>query len=226
MTCCGRFRYAHSAPRGFGVLAALPCFRHLGLLGLFVALTGCASSLSPPFSAMKGQAMTVYWLQSYEPAPPAQANANSSTIGGIVLPQEIQQLGQQLLATGMQLFPGFLQGLVPPAQAAAQPADVPRFHGFPIRKYQQVTDPAVQKSILELFGHKSNFKAPTETCMYADFGFALAQPGGQQPADILVSLSCQQVRAYNIVWPYAQTGLTQDALGKVGTVVNKVFQGT
>jgi hypothetical protein len=197
-------------------------------VSLLGAGTGCASGLSQPFSAMnamKGQQMTVYWLQSYEAPPAAQAqNTVPNSIGGLVLPPQIQQLGQQLLSAGMTMFPGFLQGLVPP-QAPTQAADVPRFHGFAIRKYQPVADSGLKGSILDLFGHSSNFKSPGETCMYADFGFALAQPNAP-PADILVSLSCQQVQSYNFQWPYAQTGLTQDALGKIGAVVNKVFQGT
>ena len=210
-----RFR---SRLAGLAPLAALS-------IALLAGGTGCAPALSPPFNTMKGQQMTVYWLQSYEAPPQAQASAIPNSIAGIALPPQIQQLGQQLLSAGMTMFPGFLQGLVPPQQQAAQPADVPRFHNFPIRKFQPVADAAVRDSILDLFGHQANFNPPAETCMYADFGFALAQPGGP-PADILVSLSCQQVQAYNIQWPYPQTGLTQDALGKVGAVVNKVFQGT
>ena len=53
----------------------------------------------------------------------------------------------------------------------------------------------------------------------------MAQPGAPAPADVLVSLSCEQVQAFNFQWPYAQTGLTPGASQKVGKIIQEVFQG-
>jgi hypothetical protein len=63
--------------------------------------------------------------------------------------------------------------------------------------------------------------------MYAEFGFAMVQAnGGPQPgADVLVSLSCEQVQAFNFAWPYPQTGVTPDAEKKVASIAQRVFQG-
>ncbi len=75
---------------------------------------------------------------------------------------------------------------------------------------------------MDLFGHASNFTTLSQTCMYPEFGFAMAQPNGPT-ADVLVSLSCQQVQSYNIQWPYPHTGLTQGGDAKIVEIVKRVF---
>jgi hypothetical protein len=191
----------------------------LGALALGVN-TGC-SSLSAPFNGMKDSPMTVYRLQNFEPAPaPTQAAAP----GGFQLPPQIQQW----ISAGASLLPpGLLPpGLIPGAPAAAPVAPTaPRFHNFPILAYQVVDDASTKADILDVFGHQSNFANPGQSCMYAELGFAIAQPNNPTPADILVSLSCQQVQAYNFGWPYQQTGLTPDTDKKFADIVKKVFQG-
>ena len=70
--------------------------------------------------------------------------------------------------------------------------------------------------------------------MYAEFGFQIGQPmpGGtvqgapnpNAPADILVSLSCEQVQMFNHGWPYGtKTGLTPDASQKIMAVIRRSF---
>jgi hypothetical protein len=61
--------------------------------------------------------------------------------------------------------------------------------------------------------------------MYAEFGFAIAQPSGGTPADLLVSLSCGQVAAYNFTWPYSKVGLTPDTEKKIVSIAQRVFTG-
>ena len=97
--------------------------------------------------------------------------------------------------------------------------------GFPILAYQQVADASVAGDILDTLGHPSDFQQATQSCMYAEIGIAIAQPGNPQPADFLVSLSCQQVQAYNIQWPYANTGLTESSEKKFASVLQRVFGG-
>ncbi len=181
---------------------------------------GC-STLSPPFDKMKDSQMTVYRLQNFE--PPAQAQAQPS-VAGFQIPAQIQQwiqAGASLLPPGL-LPPGLIPGTAAAAPAAA---DTPRFHGFRILAWQPVNDSGTKGDIVDLLGHQSNFQAPTSTCMYAEFGFAIAQPDGPTPADVLASLSCEQVQAFNFTWPYPQTGITPDSSKKIAAIAQKVFQG-
>lgn len=199
--------------------------------GLAIALStqvGCSSSLSQPFESMKSQPITVHRLLSYE-APAAQGG-----VPGVgQLPAQIQQwltAGAQLLPPGL-LPPGLLPG------TAAPPAEnIQRFYNFRIVGTSAVTDNKTREDILELFGKESNFQNPRVSCMYAEFGFQIGQPppGGMvpgapnpnAPADILVSLSCEQVQMFNHAWPYGtKTGLTPDASSKVLAIVRRVFGG-
>ncbi|MGD0677416.1 MAG: hypothetical protein ABSC94_18505 [Polyangiaceae bacterium] len=187
---------------------------------VFAMSSGC-STLSPPFDKMKDQPMTVYRLQNYEPPAPTQI---PSTTGGFQLPPQIQQwiqAGASLLPPGL-LPPGLLPGTAPPGPTPG--ADVQRFHNFRILDYQPVTDASIDHDIVDVFGHAANFETATSNCLFAEFGFAMAQPNGPT-ADVLVSLSCEQVAAFNITWPYARTGLTPEGSKKVASIAQRVFQG-
>ncbi len=184
-------------------------------------VTGCAS-LAPPFSDMKGAQMTVYRLQNFE--PPQQPQAQAPAQGGFQLPPQIQQwvqAGASFLPPGL-VPPGLLAGAAPPPPA---PPDAPRFHSFRILEWQPVNDPGVKGDILDTFGHASNFASAQFNCAYAELGFAIAQPNNPTPADILVSLSCQQVQAFNFAWPYQQGGITPDTEKKLAQIAQKVFAG-
>ena len=56
-------------------------------------------------------------------------------------------------------------------------------------------------------------------------GISIAQPNNPTPANILVSLSCQTVQAFNITWPYPQTGLTPDSEKTFVGITQQVFAG-
>jgi hypothetical protein len=190
-------------------------------VGSLASLTGCAS-LSPPFDQMKNSPVTVYRLQNFEP-PAAPQGAAPSPMGGLTLPPQIQQwitAGASLLPPGL-LPPGLLPGTAPQAPPAQ---DAQRFHGFRILDYRQVEDTGIKSDIVDLFGHGSNFQNSPATCMYAEFGYAIAQPNGPAPADILVSLSCEQVQSFNFAWPYPQTGITPDSSKKLGGIAQRVFR--
>jgi hypothetical protein len=179
---------------------------------------GCAS-LTAPFGDMKTSQMTVYRLQNYEPPQQQQAAAAPQ---GVQLPPQIQQwiqAGASLLPPGL-LPPGLLPGSAP---AAPPTADAPRFHGFRVIEWQAVNDAGIKGDIVDTFGHSSSFTAPQFTCMYAELGFAIAQPSGPAPADVLVSLSCQGVQAYNFTWPYGDTGITPDTEKKFAQIEQRVF---
>ena len=201
-----------------------PAADAVGLLALAGGTTGCQAGLSPPFDTMKGAQMTVYRLQNYvPPAPPAAAPA----LGGMQLPPQIQQwisAGASLIPPGL-LPPGLLPGTTP----APVQGDTQRFppgpQGFPILGYQQVSDPGLAADILDTLGHSTNFQPPAQSCMYAELGISISQPSNPAPANILVSLSCQTVQAYNITWPYPQTGLTPDSEKAFVAITQQVFAG-
>ncbi len=189
-------------------------------LACAAALSAGCSSLSPPFSDMKGAQMTVYRLQNFE--PPQAAPATAAQPQGFQLPAQIQQwiqAGASYLPPGL-LPPGLLPGTAAPAPIAA---DAPRFHGFRIIEWQAVNDAGVKGDIVDTFGHSSSFNTPQFACMYAELGFAIAQTNAPTPADILVSLSCQGVQSYNFTWPYAQTGITPDAEKRFAQIAQRVF---
>jgi len=189
------------------------------------AATGC-SSLSPPFDQMKSSQITLYRLQNY--SPPAQAA--TPALGGFQLPPQIQQwvtAGASLLPPGL-LPPGLIPGSTPAPPATANTQRFPPEmgpNGFPIIAWQPVTDPNVSTQIINTLGHQSSFGAPPQNCMYAELGISIAQPNNPTPANILVSLSCQTVQAFNITWPYPQTGLTPDSEKTFVGITQQVFAG-
>lgn len=198
----------------------------LALAPLPASVSGCSPSLSQPFQHLKGQPITIYRLQNYE-APAPQAGAATT------LPPQIQQwlsAGAALLPPGL-VPPGLLPGTAPPA---AQ--DGPRFYNFRVLQSVSVTDNKMREDILDLFGKESNFQTPKQSCMYAEFGFQLGQPpppgappgtpSTSPPADILVSLSCDQVQMFNYSWPYgAKTGLGPNTSKKLISIVQRAFGG-
>lgn len=205
----------------------------LGATALLASTSGCAGALSQPFAGMTNQPITVYRLQNYEP-PAAAAAAPGALPAGI--PPQIQQwlsAGAQLLPPGL-LPPGLLPGGTPLPAASA---DVPRFHNFRILGSMAITDKTQHDDVLDLFGHESSFVLPRQSCMFAEFGFqigygapptagAAAPQGGGVPADILVSLSCDQVQMINYNWPYGtKNGLSTDSSKRIVAMVQKAFGG-
>ena len=180
---------------------------------------GCGSSLAQPFDKMEQAPITAFRLQNFE--PPAAAVPNSPT--GFQLPPQIQSwvsAGAALLPPGL-LPPGLLPGS--PAAPVAQ--NVPRFHDFRILGSMNISTKSAHQELLDIFGTEKNFETPKENCMYAEFGVSIGQIN-QPPADILVSLSCNQVGSFGFVWPHgAKTGLTPDASKRIVEVMKKTFGG-
>ena len=181
---------------------------------------GCGPSLAQPFDKMEQAPITAFRLQNFE--PPAAATPNAPT--GFQLPPQIQSwvsAGAALLPPGL-LPPGLL-----PGGAAAPPAqqNVPRFHDFRILGSMNIGTKSLHEEILSIFGTEKNFDTPRENCMYAEFGVSIGQIN-QPPADILVSLSCNQVRTFGFAWPFgAKVGLTPDASKRIVEVMKKSFGG-
>jgi len=188
---------------------------------LLLFTQGCGSSLAQPFDQMKSAPITVYRLQNFEPQP---QQAAAATPAPFQIPPQIQQWIQQGAA---MLPPGLIPpGLIPGAQAPAPVAQNDlRFHGFRVLGWKQIGDQKTHDDVLDIFGHSSNFVVQHDGCMFAEFGFSIAQQG-PAPADILVSLSCDQaVAASGFQWPYANNGLPADTAKKIVTIVQNTFGG-
>lgn len=202
-----------------------------GSLFALTAETGCSSSLAQPFEGMKSQPVTVHRLLDYEQQQ--QQGQAGATPG---LPQLPPQIQQWLSGAAAALPPGLIPPGLLPGTTAPPAENVQRFYNFRIVGTTSVTDNKTREQIIELFGKESNFQNPRQSCMYAEFGFQIGQPmpGGtvqgapnpNAPADILVSLSCEQVQMFNHAWPYGtKTGLTPDASKKVLEIVRRTFGG-
>ncbi len=190
-------------------------------VGLLAFSTGCSATLSPPFDQMKNSQITVYRLQNYEP-PPAAAATPGAVPG---LPPQLQQW---ITAGASLLPPGLIPpGLIPGAAGAptATQDQTQRFHGFRILGYTALNDKTQREEALAIFGTKSNFTTAATSCMYAEFGFSFGSATGGPPADVMVSLSCNQVKAEGFQWPHAGTGLPSDTSKRIIAIAQKVFGG-
>jgi hypothetical protein len=181
-----------------------------------LSVASCAPPLSQPFSQLGGGTVTIYRLQNFEP-PASQPGTVT-----IQLPNEVQQLitgAAALLPPGL-VPPGLLPGSTP---APAPTGQELRFHNFRVIDWKTVTDPAQKNEILDILGHSSNFGPLQSTCMYAEFGFAFQPSPGASTDDVLVSLSCGQVQAFNFVWPYSASGISRDVANRIVGVASKAF---
>lgn len=198
-------------------------FAFVGSFVVLSAETGCSSSLSQPFEGMKAHPVTVHRLLDFEQPPQATG-----------IPQLPPQVQQWINGAGALLPPGLLPPGLLPGTAPPPAENVQRFYNFRIVGTTSVADNKTRDEILEIFGKEGNFQNPRQSCMYAEFGFQIGQPmpGGvvqgapnpNAPADILVSLSCEQVQMFNHGWPYGtKTGLTPEASQKIMAVVRRSF---
>ena len=191
---------------------------------LLVFASGCGGgALAQPFESLKGSNITMYRQQNYE-APPAQAGQSPSPAG--MIPPQVLQWGTSVAAAVPGLANLIPAGILPGSQATPPPADAQRFHDFRILGWIPLSDPAMRTELLDVLGHESNFTTPKENCMYAELGVSIAQPNNQPPADLLISLSCNQVRTFGFAWPYGNaTGLTGDASKRITQLMSKAFAG-
>jgi hypothetical protein len=201
------------------VLSSRLGFVVLGATLLFV--TGCGSSLAAPFNGMQQAPITVFRLQNFVPP---QQTASAAAPAGIALPPQIQSwitAGASLLPPGL-LPPGLIPGGAAPAPVAS---NVPMFHNFPILASANITDSKIHDEVLSILGTSGNYAVPKESCMYAEFGFSIGQIN-QPPADILVSVSCNQVQTFGFAWPYgANVALAGDTEKRIVAVIQKTFGG-
>jgi hypothetical protein len=183
---------------------------------------GCAGTPAAPFDSFKSAPIQAFRLQNYEPPPQVAPTAPGQIPG---LPPEIQkwvQAGASMLPPGL-LPPGLIPGVGAPA---APPVDnTPRFHNFRVLGMPaNVIDNKLREELIAIFGFQKNFDDTHGSCMYAEFGFSFARVG-QPPADVLVSLSCDQAQAHNFIWPHKSSGLTPDTAARISKVSQAIFGG-
>ena len=203
------------------------------VLAASMSTASCASTLTEPFQNLKEQPVYAFRLQPFE--PPAQA-AGATPASPIPIPPQLQQW---LSAGAQYLPPGLLPpGLLPGGTPTPAPSNAPRFHNYVIIAQALVSDKKVHDEILDLFGHESSWELPRVSCQQytPEFAFAIGLPPGSSggpaaaptasgvPAEILVSLSCEQVQMFNYGWPYGQkTGITADTAKRIYAIIQNAF---
>jgi hypothetical protein len=203
---------------------------------IFAALTllvplaaGCAGRTAP-FNEMDKAQITV--LRLSQPPPPVAPVAAPGMIPGLPgipgLPPEMTAMGNQILqGVGAALPPGFLPpGLIPgttqPSVAPVQP-QVPLYkNSFAITAQMPLTDETLKNEILDILGAKGSFEGSPGQCFTPGMAFSMQRPG-QAPADVMVSLSCNQVKADGFAWPYKGNGFSPEAHDKMAAVYTKLW---
>jgi hypothetical protein len=191
-----------------------------------VGASACASAPAAPFDTLKNANVVAYRLQNYEPPAP-QAGAVPGVIPG--LPPQILQWAQQAAPALQQMIPPGLipPGLIPglPGIGVAPVQEAPRFHGFRILEQAPVIDVSLKEQLGELLGEEDSFKSQHAPCMYAEMGLSFSTNPSAPPNDVLISFSCEQMQAYNFVWPHPNTGITPDTTKALSEVVSRLFPG-
>lgn len=204
---------------------------------IFAALTllvplaaGCAGRTAP-FNEMDKAQITVLRL-SQPPPPAAPVAATPTGIPGLAIPgltPEMTQMGNTLLqGAAAALPPGLIPpGLIPGTTATTPTAPVqpqaPLFkNSFAILAQQNVTDENLRNEILDILGSEDSFSGTPGQCFTPGMAFSMMRPG-LAPADVMVSLSCNQVKADGFQWPYKGNGFSPEAQSKMAAVYAKIW---
>lgn len=186
-------------------------------------MAGCAGRMVPPFDGLKTAPVVVYRLQNWE--PPTQATAPSVSVGGGLIPP-LPPILDGMVKAGASVLPPVL---VPPgllggnAAPSAQPDATARFHGFRIiGSPVSVMDDRARQELVDILGFESNFDNSHGACVNAEFGVSFARVG-LPPADVLVSVSCDQVQSQNFIWPHRFTGLTAHSSDRLVRLMTRMF---
>ena len=209
-------------------LAAVAC------VALASVATGCATT-APPFDSIKNANTTLLRLQNYE--PPAAQTALPGVAPGAPLipgiPAEIQQWAQQAAPALQQLLPpgllppGLLGGAPLPASPQAQQQGF-RFHNRLVLGTAQVMDKDLREDLAKLLGDEDNFQAEHQPCDYAELGMGWQPQPGMPPYELLISFSCNNVRAaQGFAWPHATgIGMKPKLVEGLTQVIQKLFPTT
>lgn len=194
------------------------------------AAVGCASHPAAPFDTIKSANTTLLRLQNYEPQPTVSGAPGTPLIPGI--PPEIQQWAQQAAPALQQLLP---PGLLPPGLIGAAPLPTSpqaqqgfRFHNRLVLGTAQVMDGELREELGELLGDEENFQLEHQPCDYAELGMGWSPQPNMPPYEILISFSCNNIRAaQGFAWPHATgIGMKPKLVQGLTQVIQKLFPTT
>jgi hypothetical protein len=187
-----------------------------GLLALIPLAIGCAAR-SAPFDQMDRAQITVLRLSQPPPQPqPGAGVPGLPGLPGLPIPPQAMQAGQQILQGLQNALPGVIPNIPGMPQPQAQ-QQLPQFKGFGIVGQMPVSDAGLRDELLDIFGHEGNFAGQPQPCFSPGMGVVFSRPNGPE-VDLLVSLSCNQVKMDGDRWPHpgnAFTPETRDHLAKI-----------
>jgi hypothetical protein len=197
---------------------------------------GCASQPAAPFDTLKNANATILRLQNYEPNQQVQQPGSPPAAGAPLIPgipPEIAQWAQQAAPALQQLLPpgllppGLLGTPVLPPQAAAQQQGF-RFHNRLVLGTAQVMDPELREELADLLGDEDNFQLEHQPCDYAELGMGWSPQPGMPPYEILISFSCNNIRAaQGFAWPHATgIGMKPKLVDGLTQIIQKLFPTT
>jgi hypothetical protein len=195
------------------------------------AATGCAAKPAAPFDTIKNANTTLLRLQNYEPPAAQMTVPGVPAIPGI--PPEIQQWAQQAAPALQQLLPpgllppGLLGAPTLPASPQAQQQGF-RFHNRLVLGTAQVMDEDLREDLGKLLGDEDNFQPEHQGCDYAELGMGWSPQPGMAPYEILISFSCNNIRAaQGFAWPHASgIGMKPKLVEGLTQVIQKLFPTT
>ena len=194
------------------------------------AAIGCAAHPAAPFDTLKNANTTLLRLQNYEPQPTVSGAPGTPLIPGI--PPEIQQWATQAAPALQQLLP---PGLLPPGLLGANPMPAApaaqqgfRFHNRLVLGTAQVMDGELREELGELLGDEDNFQLEHQPCDYAELGMGWSPQPNMPPYEILISFSCNNIRAaQGFAWPHATgIGMKPELVQGLTQVIQKLFPTT
>ena len=192
----------------------LACF-----FALLPLLAGCAAR-SAPFDQMDRAQMTVLRL-SHPPA--AAATPMGGLIPNLPIPPQVQQMGQQVLQGVQNALPGLIPNLpIPGMPQAQQQPQLPTFKGFAIVAQAPLVDGSLREELLDLFGHESNFSNQVQNCFAPGMAFVMQRPNAPE-VDLMISLSCNQVKIDGAPWPHPVNGFTPDTRNQLSQIYQKLW---
>jgi hypothetical protein len=209
------------------VHTAMKDLRYLaGLVVLFPAAfssIGCIGRTAP-FDQMDGAQVVVLRLAQPQAPPALQPGALPGGLNIPGIPPQLQQMGQAALQGLQGALPGIVpQGGIPGLPGAVQPQpQMPQFKGFSIVAQMPVADGGMKDDLLDIFGHEGSFSNQAQNCFSPGLGVVFTRPNAPE-VDLLVSLSCNQVKMDGARWPFAVNGLTPETRAHLGQIYEKFF---
>jgi hypothetical protein len=99
---------------------------------------------------------------------------------------------------------------------------LPQFKGFSIVSQMPVADGGLKDELLDLFGHDGNFSNQVQPCFSPGMGIVFQRPNAPE-IDLMVSLSCNQVKMDGAPWPHAVNGFTPPTRDHLGKIFERLF---